>query len=71
MVGQSEGYYQREGTVGGENVGPCYMEAYVIVHRPHIKSGNKMKRKTSYVYELPITVTELKLTGEFSTTVTL
>ena len=37
--GQCEGWYRSEGTVGGGSVWPCYMEAYVIVHRSHIKVG--------------------------------
>ena len=39
MVGQSEGWYQREGTVGWGSVRPCCMEAYVIVNRHHIQVG--------------------------------
>ena len=37
MVGHSDGCYQRERTIGGGSVRQCYMEAYVIVHRPYIK----------------------------------
>ena len=33
--------YQREGTVAGGSVRICFMEAYVIVQRPHIKVGIK------------------------------
>ena len=39
MAGHSEGGYQREGTVRGGSVRPCYMKANVIVRRPHIKVG--------------------------------
>ena len=46
MVGQSKGWYQREGTVGWWCVRPCYMEASVIVHRPHIKVGIKWRRRS-------------------------
>ena len=45
MVGQRKWWYQREGTVGGWSVRPSYMEANVIVHLPHIKNWNKMKKK--------------------------
>ena len=37
MVGQSEGWYQREGTVGGGSVRPSHMEVYVILDRPDIQ----------------------------------
>ena len=33
--------YQREGTVAGGSVRICFMEAYVIVQRTHIKVGIK------------------------------
>ena len=39
MVGPSEGLYQKEGTVVGGSVRPCYTEACVIVHRPDMKVG--------------------------------
>ena len=46
MVGQNEGRYQREGTVGGGSARPCYIEAYVIVHRCHIKVGIRRTVRT-------------------------
>ena len=36
---KNEALYQREVAVGGGNVRPRYMEAYVSVHRPHIQVG--------------------------------
>ena len=42
---QSKGWYQREGTVGWWCVRLCYMEGYVIVHRPHIKVGIRWRRR--------------------------
>ena len=45
MVRPSEGWYQWEGTVAGGSVWPCYMEAYVIVHRPHINMGIRGRRR--------------------------
>ena len=44
-VGQSEGWYQGEGTVGWRSVRPCDMEVYVIVHGPHIKVGIRWRRR--------------------------
>ena len=51
MVGQSEGWHQREGTVGWCCVRPCYMEAYVIVHRPHIKVGIRWRRRRRIIVQ--------------------
>ena len=33
------GQDKKGGHMGDRGVRSCYMEAYVIVHRPHIKSG--------------------------------
>ena len=45
MVEQSEGWYQREGTVGGGSIWPCYMEVYVIVYWPHIKGRIRWRER--------------------------
>ena len=42
---QCEGWYEREGTVRQGIVRPCYMEEYIVEHRPHIKVGLKWKRR--------------------------
>lgn len=41
VVRQCEGRSQGEGTVGGGSVRPSDMEANVIIHRPHIKVGQR------------------------------
>ena len=44
---KNEALYQREVAVGGGNVRPRYMEAYVSVHRPHIKVGMRRRIRGS------------------------
>ena len=39
MVGQSEEWFQINGTVEGAIVQPYHMRAHDIVHRPHIELG--------------------------------
>ena len=38
MIGQVKDDI-KEKELSSDDVRPCYMEAYVIVHRPHIKLG--------------------------------
>ena len=53
--------------LSGENVyHPCYMEAYVIVHRPPHKSGNNyMKRKKKTLLSKFMAAVWSYLTSEF------
>ncbi len=50
MVGQSDWWYQREGTVGQWSARPCYMQAHVSVHRPHIQVGIIWRRIRRILY---------------------
>ena len=36
---------KEKGLSADDVIRPCYMEAYVIVHRPHIKVGIRLRRR--------------------------
>ena len=57
MVGESEGWHQKEGTVGGECVRPTVLHGGVChsTSTPH-KSGNKMKEKKNVITHCVLTL---------------
>ena len=40
--------------IGGGSVRPCYMEAYVILHRPQINKGIRLKEEVPFVEQCSI-----------------